>query len=204
MNCPNCGVPLMGGMKICPKCKWDTSSSDGGAAFRECKQKLEEQAAEEARLAAMTLEERNELQRKENAATLENVKRRYKPVVYGAILHVDGARGRAIDIFPNKCVISTGVTIGSLLTSNATDGEKTIYYGDCIGLQFKQAGLTLGYLQLETAAATMNNSQSNFFNENTFTYDVSSISNADMCVIVDYIKEQVEKIKVRLYGNGLE
>ncbi len=57
---------------------------------------------------------------------------------------------------------------------------------------------------METAAATMNNSQSNFFNENTFTYDVSSISNADMCVIVDYIKEQVEKIKVRLYGNGLE
>lgn len=30
MNCPYCKVPLMGGMKICPKCKYDTSTSDGG------------------------------------------------------------------------------------------------------------------------------------------------------------------------------
>lgn len=35
MNCPNCGVPLMGGMSVCPKCKFDTKTSDGGAAFKE-------------------------------------------------------------------------------------------------------------------------------------------------------------------------
>ena len=29
MNCPHCKVPLMG-MTICPKCKYDTSTKDGG------------------------------------------------------------------------------------------------------------------------------------------------------------------------------
>ncbi len=34
MNCPNCGVPLMGGMTVCPKCKYDTRSKDGGELFK--------------------------------------------------------------------------------------------------------------------------------------------------------------------------
>ena len=104
----------------------------------------------------------------------------------GAVFHVDGARGRKIDIYPNKCVITVGVTIGSVLTSNATDGEKTIYYCDCIGLQFKKPGVTLGYLQFETAASTSNNLSSNFFNENTFTYEESHINEHCMDTIVEY------------------
>ena len=34
MKCPNCGVELMGGMTVCPKCKYDTKYSDGGALFK--------------------------------------------------------------------------------------------------------------------------------------------------------------------------
>ena len=113
----------------------------------------------------------------------------------GAVFHVDGARGRKIDIYPNKCVITVGVTIGSVLTSNATDGEKTIYYCDCIGLQFKKPGVTLGYLQFETAASTSNNLSSNFFNENTFTYEESHINEHCMDTIVEYVKQQLEKTK---------
>ena len=30
MDCPHCKVPLMGGMKECPKCKYDISYPDGG------------------------------------------------------------------------------------------------------------------------------------------------------------------------------
>lgn len=30
MNCPHCNVPLMPNMSVCPKCKYDTHTSDGG------------------------------------------------------------------------------------------------------------------------------------------------------------------------------
>ena len=90
------------------------------------------------------------------------------------VYEINGARGRSIRIYPYKCIISTSVTAGSLLTRNATDGEKTIYFKDVIGLQYKRPGMTLGYLQFETASGTMNNEKSNFFSENTFTFEASS------------------------------
>lgn len=114
----------------------------------------------------------------------------------GAVFHIDGARGRKIDIYPTKCVITVDVTVGSVLNNNSTDGEKTIYYCDCIGLQFKKPGITLGYLQFETAASLSNNTTSNFFNENTFTYEESHINTHCMEIIVKYVKQQLEKIKM--------
>ena len=47
MNCPNCGVPLLGGMNVCPKCKWDLAL---GAISPEYARKMEE-AEEKAGLA---------------------------------------------------------------------------------------------------------------------------------------------------------
>ena len=87
------------------------------------------------------------------------------------ICSISGARGRSIKIYDNKCIISTNVTVGSVLTHNATDGEKTIFYIDVTGVQFKESGLTLGFLQFETPSSQMNNQSSNFFSENTFTFD---------------------------------
>lgn len=101
----------------------------------------------------------------------EKAKERYESDL---VYEINGARGRSIRIYPYKCIISTSVTAGSLLTRNATDGEKTIYFRDVIGLQFKKPGLTLGFLQFETASGTMNNEKSNFFSENTFTFEASS------------------------------
>lgn len=82
------------------------------------------------------------------------------------IYDIQGVRGRSIRVYEDKCVITTKITVGSILTHNASDGEKTIYYMDCIGVQFKKAGLEIGYMQLETASSTMNNRANNFFNEN--------------------------------------
>ena len=31
MNCPHCNAPFMGGMTVCPKCKYDTKARHGGA-----------------------------------------------------------------------------------------------------------------------------------------------------------------------------
>ena len=87
----------------------------------------------------------------------------------GVIYDITGSRGRRLIVFEDKVIIKTSVTPGSILTGNFSDGEKTIYYADCIGIQFKESGMQLGYLQLETASALMNNRASNFFNENSFT-----------------------------------
>ena len=58
-----------------------------------------------------------------------------------------------------------------MLTNNATDGEKTIYYKDVVGIQYKRSGVTIGYLQFETSSGTMNHDKSNYFSENTFTFE---------------------------------
>lgn len=112
-----------------------------------------------------------------------------------AIYSLDGARGRHMEVYDDKVVITTKAGIGSFLTGNASDGEKTIYYVDCIGVQFKKSGLQLGYLQLETASGIMNNRGNNFFNENTFTFDGSKLPNDKMEEVADYIKKQVDLAK---------
>jgi len=108
---------------------------------------------------------------------------------------IDGVRGRHIDIYTDKVIITTSVTLGSLLTNNATDGEKTIYYSDCIGVQFKQSKFAIGYLQLETASSNGNNKHSNFFAENSFTFDETVISNEKMTEVADYVKSRVDAVK---------
>ena len=113
----------------------------------------------------------------------------------GAVYSINGVRGRHIDIFENKCIITTKVTLGSLLTHNATDGAKTIYYADVVGVQFKEPGITIGYLQLETPGLTMNNTASNFFNENSFTFDTSVVTTKKMKEIAAYVESRVQEIK---------
>lgn len=113
------------------------------------------------------------------------------------ICSIAGSRGRSIDVYDNKCVITTDVTLGSLLTSNALDGKKTVFYIDVQGIQFKRSGLTLGYLQLETASSQMNNKASNMFSENTFTYDgaMDPEYNALADCLHDYIADRIESYK---------
>ena len=107
------------------------------------------------------------------------------------IYEIHGARGRSIRIYPYKCIINTSVTAGSLLTSNATDGEKTIYFKDVMGIQYKKTGVTIGYLQFETASGTMNNEKSNFFSENTFTFGADK----------DRIMEEVYEYVIGLFDE---
>ncbi len=113
----------------------------------------------------------------------------------GVIYAVQGVRGRFLRVFDDKCIITVKPGLGSLLTHNATDGEKTIYFVDCVGVQFKQAGYTIGYLQLETAASSGNNKNSNFFAENSFTFDINTISNEDMQTVADFIKKKIDQLK---------
>lgn len=119
------------------------------------------------------------------------------------ICELDGARGRRIAVYDNKCVITTDVSLGSIVTSNALDGQKTIFYIDVQGIQFKKSGLALGYLQLETGSIQMNNSKSNMFSENTFTFadTFDGVLNAFMEKIHDYIVDRIESYKYRTDAN---
>ena len=121
----------------------------------------------------------------------------------GVIYAVQGVRGRFLRVFDDKCIITVKPGVGSFLTQNATDGEKTIYFVDCVGVQFKQAGYTIGYLQLETAASSGNNKNSNFFAENSFTFDINTISNEDMQTVADFIKKRIDLLKKQQHAPAV-
>lgn len=112
------------------------------------------------------------------------------------IYDLEGVRGRFIKVYDDKVVLTVKAGIGSFLTGNISDGEKTIYYSDCIGVQFKKSGFQIGYLQFETAGSIMNNKASNFFNENTFTWDTTKLSNEKMEEVSEYTKSRVDYYKV--------
>ena len=142
---------------------------------------------------------KSEIKTKYNAAYLKNLIDEKKQAELqlllskkGLIFNICGCRGRNIKVYHDRCVIETNITAGSVLTGNATDGEKTIFYNDVIGIQFKQPGLLIGYLQLETASPLTNNVSSNAFNENTFTFEKTEVNMLD---VKDYITERIAVYK---------
>lgn len=113
----------------------------------------------------------------------------------GAIYFFEGVRGRILTVYEDKVIITTRLTAGSFITGNATDGEKTIYFVDCVGIQFKKSDMTLGYIQFETASGVMNNKSHNAFNENSFTWDTTVVSNETMEEVANYIKGKIDECK---------
>ena len=113
---------------------------------------------------------------------------------------LEGVRGRSIMIFDRKCVISTKASVGSFITGNVSDGEKTIFYTDVVGIQFKRSGNLIGYLQFETGSVQMNNQNSNMFSENTFTFEhnKNGVTNEQMEAIYHQVCDIIERIK---YGD---
>ena len=123
------------------------------------------------------------------AALRERRRKHYQ----GFLFRIKGARGRVLEVYNNKCIIQTKITLGSVITGNASDGEKTIFYPDCTAIQFKLSGALIGYLQLETPSMQMNNQNSNFFSENTFTFEEKNgITNALMREVFYYTMELIE------------
>lgn len=113
-----------------------------------------------------------------------------------------GARGRNLKLYDTKIVINTKKTVGSLITGNYTDGEKTIFLCDVVGVQFKTNDSFLGYLQFETSSMQMNNQKDNMFSENTFTFEdnKNGITNAMMEQVYKYVVDRIEEIR---YGTTI-
>ena len=116
------------------------------------------------------------------------------------IYHLDGVRGREMKLYDTKCEIITKKTAGSFLTGNFTDGEKTIFLCDVVGVQFKESGGMIGYLQLETPSMQMNNAKDNMFSENTFTFEngKNGLTNQMMRKVYSYVVDRIEELK---YGT---
>ena len=127
------------------------------------------------------------------AALRERRRKHYQ----GFLFRIRGARGRVLEVYNNKCIIQTKVTLGSVITGNASDGEKTIFYPDCTAIQFKLSRALIGYLQLETPSMQMNNTKSNFFSENTFTFEGTD-KNELMSEVYYFISDLVGAAK---YGH---
>ena len=77
------------------------------------------------------------------------------------ICEFEGVRGRNLKLYDTKIIITTKLAASSLITGNFTDGEKTIYLCDVVGVQFKRSGDLIGYLQFETSSIQMNNQSFN-------------------------------------------
>ena len=201
-NCEICGkafsvsVPrtTIEGHTVCKSCKSRIETSGGFEKVKE----LEEQEKLRKEQEKLEYQRKQEDDRKERIALAEAAAKEAEK--YGnekPVFSLDGSRGKHMDVYTDKCVITTTVTVGSVVSGNATDGEKTIYYIDVIGFQCKASGLTIGYVQLETASGQMNNGNSNFWGENSFVYDptMTNITEDYMKVVISYIKSRIDIVK---------
>ena len=113
------------------------------------------------------------------------------------ICEFEGVRGRNLKLYDTKIIITTKKTVGSLITGNFTDGEKTIYLCDVVGVQFKKSGGLIGYLQFETPSMQMNNKSDNMFSENTFTFEngKNGITNELMIALYNFVADRIEELK---------
>lgn len=189
---------------LCKSCK-AKMESNGIKDIETMKKIIEQEEAERKKLEEIEEMERKirekqaEEEKKELAARAESAVEEVKKYENEKpVFSLDGNRGRHMTVYPNKCVITTTVTVGSVLTGNMTDGEKTIYYLDVTGLQYKAPRLLIGYIQFETCSGQMNNLKDNFFAENTFTFGdpgVDKITEDDIKPVLEYIKYRIDVIK---------
>ena len=150
---------------------------------------LKEQEAINKQLAATPMEER--------------VKMRPEGVKYCIV----NSLGKILDVYENKVIFtstkSTSTVVSSLLFSSATtQGEKTIFYKDAIGVQFKPSSVLDGYIQVETAAGGMTSSSSAYGGENSIQFGQQV--NADAEIVSNYIRQRIEEIKNAPAGGVIQ
>lgn len=142
---------------------------------------LKEQEAENKKLAATPMEER--------------IKSRPEGVRYCIVNNL----GRILDVYDNKVVFTSTQSTSTLVTglvfgTSVTQGEKTIYYKDAIGVQYKPSSIADGYIQIETAAGGVTSSSSQYGGENSIQFSGKE-RNAEAEIVVDFIRKQIEEIK---------
>ena len=142
---------------------------------------LKQQEAKNNEMAAATMEER--------------VKMRPEGVKFCLVNNL----GKILDVYENKVIFSSTHSTSTLVTglvfgTSVTQGEKTIYFKDAVGVQYKPSSIVDGYIQLETAAGGVSTSNSQYSGENSIQFSGKK-NNEDAEIIVAYIRKQIEDIK---------
>jgi hypothetical protein len=150
---------------------------------------LKEQENANKELAAMPMEER--------------IKMRPEGVKYCII----NLSGKILDVYDNKVIFTSTKSTSTLITglafgTSVTQGEKTIYFKDAIGVQFKPSSIADGYIQIETAAGGVTTSSSQYGGENSIQFGKDR--NAEAEIIVEFIRNKIEEIKNAPAGGVIQ
>lgn len=116
--------------------------------------------------------------------------------------------GKIFDVYDNRVVFtsthSTSTLItGALFGTSVTQGEKTIYYKDAIGVQYKPSSVLDGYIQVETAAGGVSSSSSQYGGENAIQFSGKE-RNAEAEIIVAFIKNKIDELKNMPVGGVVQ
>lgn len=116
--------------------------------------------------------------------------------------------GKILDVYENKVVFTSTKSTSTLVTGlvfgkPVTQGEKTIYFKDAIGVQYKPSSIADGYIQIETAAGGVSSTSSQYVGENAIQFSGKD-KNAEAETIVGYIREQIEIIKNAPTGGVIQ
>lgn len=116
------------------------------------------------------------------------------------LYRLEGARGKGIEIYDRKCVLTSKSGVGTAV--EALDTEKTIFYTDVAGILFKRSGNMMGCLQIESSAGQSGNQTNIALAENAFPFENgrNGLTNEYMEGVYRKLCEIVEAIK---YGEPL-
>ncbi|MBQ3055506.1 MAG: SHOCT domain-containing protein [Oscillospiraceae bacterium] len=148
----------------------------------------------------------NEAKNKEmaNAPMEERIKMRPEGVKYCIVNNL----GKILDVYENKVVFTSTKSTSTLVTglvfgNSVTQGEKTIYYKDATGVQYKPSTVLDGYIQVETASGNMTSSSSQYSGENSIQFSGKKL-NEEAEIVVAYIKDRIEEIKNAPVGGAIQ
>ena len=102
------------------------------------------------------------------AASMEDrIKMRPEGVKYCLV----NTLGKILDVYDNRVVFTSTQSTSTVITGlvfggSLTQGEKTIYYRDAIGVQYRPSSIADGYIQIETSVGGMASSSSQYGGEN--------------------------------------
>ena len=134
----------------------------------------------------------------------ERIKTRPNGVKYCLVNNL----GKILDVYENKVVFTSTQSTSTIVTglvfgTSMTQGEKTIFYKDAVGVQYKPSSIADGYIQVETAAGGVSTSSSQYSGENSIQFSGKK-SNEEAEIIAGYIRKQIEDIKNAPVGGVVQ
>ena len=134
----------------------------------------------------------------------ERIKMRPEGVKYCMVNNT----GKVLDVYDNKVVFTSTQSTSTLVTgilfgTSLTQGEKTIYFKDATGVQYKPSSVLDGYIQVETAAGGVTSSYSQYSGENAIQFSGKE-RNEEAEIIVAFIKKKIDEIKNTPVGVAVQ